>query len=153
MQWLEYLRAYHDGRAIEDKVKINLAFSNINALQALESMDRLKIQFIGSNFADYAKTKNWNRLAEDDYNKMGMTLMNIEGGYNKYLYGVVVKIIDVDADGDTCAQVFDTRLWFPDPSGCFEAERFRFMGFRKFMTKEEMKDLGFDNLDSFRKLK
>jgi len=152
MSWIEYLRAYYDGR-IQDKVKINLWFANINALQALESMDRLKIKFVWWNHLDFERSKNWDKLAEDAYNKMGMTLLDIEWGTNKFLYWVKIKLLDVDADWEVITNIFDTRLRFPDPSWCYHAERFRFMGFRKFMTKDEMKEMWFSNLSEFTRLK
>lgn len=153
MQWIEYLRAYFDGRTLPDKVKINLAFSNINALQSLEAQDKLKIKFVWSNYEDFAKTDNWNKLAENEYQKLGMTLLDVEWWYNKYMYWVKIKTLDLDEDGEVVSTIMDTRLWFPDPSGCFEAERFRWMWFRKFMSKLEMKELWFVNIDQFRRLK
>lgn len=153
IDWLEYLRAYHDGRMQKEKVKINLAFSNINGLQALEAMDQLRIKYVGQSYEDFPKCDNWNKLAKNAYQKMGMTLIDIEWGTNKYMYWVKVKLLDIDEDGESISEIFDTRLFFPDPSGCYHAERYRWMWFRKFMTKEDMKAMWFANIGQFSRLK
>ena len=41
--------------------------------------------------------------------------------------------------------------WMPDPLGRLGAEYFRWMGFECMMTKDQMKSLGFQNIEEFKK--
>ena len=152
MNFLDDLRVYNDARRTREKVRINLAFANVRSLQSMSVRDTLDIQFIGGQkLANIPKADNWNKMAKNAKNKMGMTKVKIETSSNKYIHGVGITILDYDGE-DIIATGFDTKMWMPDPNGWLTAEKFRFMGFKKFMNKQEMEDLGFQRISDFRML-
>lgn len=92
-----YIRLYNDPDINdEEKLRINLGFSNIRTLMALSIVDDLTIKYIGQNLTDFQKADNWNKLAEDMYNSVGMTMVNIESKEDRFLAGVSLRSLDKD---------------------------------------------------------
>lgn len=124
----------------EEKLRINLAFSNIRTLMALSVTDELSISYIGKTTSDFKKAANWNKLAQDFFRSVLMTLVNIESKEDRFVAGVSIRCLDRDGD-DIMAYAVDPLCWLPDPRGAFHTERFRWHAFKEFKTKQWMEDM------------
>ena len=98
----------------EEKLRINLAFTNVKTLMALSVTDELSVSYIGKTTSDFRKASNWNKLADDFFRSTLMTLVNIESKEDRFVAGVSIRSLDIDGDDIVvCAE--DPLCWLPDP--------------------------------------
>lgn len=146
-------KLYNEQTKNNDKVSVNLVYSNIQALMALSYTDDLMVEFIGREYSDVNTADIWTKMAEFDKEEMNMSLINYSVRWNKFFYGVGIRVFDRYDERKNCPIIYSPNImtWMPDPLWWLSAEYFRWMWFECMMTKDQMKELWFANIESFKK--
>ena len=79
-------KLYNDQTKNNDKVSVNLIYSNIQALMALSYTDDLIVKFVGREYSDVNQADIRTKMAEFDKEEMNLSLINYSVRRNKYFY-------------------------------------------------------------------
>lgn len=150
----DQLKLYNDQVKDQEKVSVNTLYSAMRLKQAIRYSDEIKVQFIWRLYEDVDQANNWSKLARYSRDEMWLDVIELKRGWNQDFYWVWIERFVWWDDENDCAIVDAPSImtWIPDPLWYVKAENFRFMGFETWMTRETMKDLGFKNIDNFKKL-
>lgn len=145
------LATYMNSVKPQEKVTVNLTYSNMQALIATELSDELSIEFLHREHSDYDQAQNWNKIAEFDKEEMNLAEMNYQKLWDKYFYGVWIRYFDwrEEYNNTPCVKLADPMARIPDPKGHSNIENFRFFGFQTAQNKLRMDENEFKNVDKF----
>lgn len=120
---------------------------------ALSYTDDLMVKFVGREYSDLNTADIITKVAEFDKEEMNLSLINYSVRWNKFFYGVGIRVFDHWDEERNCPVIYSPNImtWMPDPLGWLSAEYFRWMWFEAMMTKDDMKTLGFENIEMFQK--
>jgi len=134
-------------------VDYNLLFANVDLQMSVSYANTMKVVFSGTNEADMMNNDIITKTAEYDFKyEMNMWLNEYIAGMDKFLHGVAVFHFD-GWNKDTNAPVMfipDVRYWRPDPKWWGHEKNFRWAGNYAWMTKQQMRDKGYKNVDEIK---
>lgn len=131
------------------KSRINLVYENVNNLMGFFLMNKMSVDFRG-RASDEKRLDLVNKKAESDYRKMKMDRVEHDSLFDMFLCGPGITMFDGYLVGRNCPIVSsrDVTTFNPDPVGRGDIENFRFFGFDGYMTKQEMLDRKYVNLEN-----
>lgn len=132
-------------------VDYNLLFSNVDLMMSISYSNTMKVVFGGTNEADLINADILTKCAEYDFKyEMDMGVNEYVAAMDKYLHGVGIYIFDWWNTITNAPIVFVPSVKYrrPDPKWWWETKRFRWMWFYSWMTKQEMRNAGFMNVDA-----
>lgn len=150
--YVDVKKWYLDNEKSDDPfyVDYNLLYSNVDLLMALSFSNEMKVIFTGTSEADYQNSDIITKTAEYDYREeMNMDLVEYEMGMDKFLFGLSVVIFD-SWNWETNSPVpivASIEHYRPDPLWRWHSEKYRFHWFFWKMTKQEMREAGFFNVE------
>jgi hypothetical protein len=156
-EWIRRLKLYNNQSRAKGKVGDPLLFTVFQTVFSSLYDDRLKVSFEPNARKDDETAENLNDLAEHDYRVMGKDQLDYDWDWNACFFGRSLMILDEfdREENRLCpiAEVVDPLLWLRDPratsvNGDMRGRgAMRFGGRPIFLTKSEMEDLEFKNLD------
>lgn len=135
--------------AWEDKINVHSIYLQMQMLLAMYYQDKPIVRFSGRSVFNEELADNLNKVAEFDYEQMGLDMIDYCVEFDRFYTGVGVKLLEW---WDTINKVpfarhIDSLSVIPDPKGWFRAKWHRWIGFEMSMSKAEMEEKGYQNID------
>lgn len=147
----EYIRTRRDTKlkerslyvqeAKKDKVNIHSIYLQMQVLMAMYYMDETVVKFNGRSIFTEEFGDRVSKVAEYDYEQMGMETIDYDTEFDRFYTGLGVRMLEGwnDITNSPYACHIDTLCTIPDPEGWYRAKDHRFYWFELQMSKEEMK--------------
>ena len=143
------LKLYNNQKRNKQMVGIVTIYNHMQTHLARSYKDRLPVSFRGRTVADNELANNINKLAEFDYDEMGMNKIKYASDWDEGFYGVSLKA-NLGWDKNKRCPIMSSESpsnWFPDPAGDF-LSWFSFHWFEKQIRISELKQLeGYNNVN------
>lgn len=133
----------------QDRVDIHSIYTAIQTLVAINYINEISVEFTKRKNGDEEKSVNANICAEYDYGEMKLNVKDYIKEMNRLLTGVWIQTngdFDFTSIHPTIYNV-DSLSFIFDPKGWPTIEDHRFFGIETEMTKEEMKNAGYENYE------
>lgn len=134
----------------EDRVDIHSIYTAIQTLLSINYLNEIAVEFTKRKNGDEEIAANANIVAEFDYSEMKLDIKDYIWEFNRLTTGVGIQtsggfdFISVHP----IIQNVDTLSYIFDPKGGPTIEDHRFFGIESEMTKDEMENAGYENLDN-----
>lgn len=151
-EYADVKKAYLDNEKKEDPLYVdyNLLFNNVDMMMALWYANEMTVKFKWSVESDMYNADIVSKTAEHDYKwEMWMDLKEYELGIDKFLWWCSCVIWDWRNDYTQSPDpiVAPVEFFRPDPRWWWSADKYRFLWFYWYMTKYQMKEQWFKNVD------
>lgn len=125
----------------DDKVNVNIAWSQIMTLIALSYEDELTVSYQPWWFEDEEIAENKEILAKNNYRKMGLHVQNYQRQFDRLFYWVSIRTMDTfdDVKDIPISNLISPMSWYADPTPkWFRGRDFRFHWIERRFTMEEV---------------
>ena len=151
-EFVDVKKAYLDNEKKDDPMYVdyNLLFNNVDMMMALGYANEMSVKFKGSIESDMYNADIISKTAEHDYKwEMDMANKEYELWIDKFLWWCACVIWDWwnSKTQSPIPVVAPVEFFRPDPRGWWSVERYRFIWFFWYMTKYQMRQQWFSNVD------
>lgn len=115
----------------KDKVNINSVYTTMQTLMSVYYADRMNVEWVGRKISSNTVAKGLNKVAQFDYNEMGLDKLDYQWNWDRFFFGIGIKTLDWwnSITSTPTASIMSPLSWIPDPRGWFTTESHRWAWF------------------------
>jgi len=148
VQWAEYLRLYNNAKRDKEAIGNSLLYSLFNTLFSFLYFDKLTVSFDPVESGDVDKCDLITKTAKFDYEAMKMPIVEYDWDWDALFFSTGILYIGAIDKKNKVPQieVIDPFTFYIDPEAP-DIHNARFIAIERTMTKEQMREKGFKNID------
>lgn len=145
--WQTNLKLYNNQKRDKEAIGNNLLYTLFNTLLAFLYFDKLTVSFSPRESGDIERCELITHLAKYDFQEMDMPKKKYDLLWDSLFFGNGFAMVGGLKDQTPQIEVIDPFTIYVDPF-CTSIKNARFVILEKVMTKWEMEEKGFKNIDS-----
>ena len=146
LQWQTNLKLYNNQKRDKEAIGNNLLYTLFNTLLAFLYFDKLTVSFEPRESGDVERCQLITQLAQYDFDEMGMGKKKYDIIWDSLFFGNAYVYVGGLQNQTPVVEVIDPFTIYIDPNAT-SIEDARFIALERQMTKWEMEDKGFKNID------
>jgi hypothetical protein len=146
LQWQTNLKLYNNQKRDKEAVGNNLLYTLFNTLLSFLYFDKLTVSFEPRESGDVERCQLVTQLAQYDFEEMGMSRKKYDILWDSLFFGNAYVYVGGLQDQTPVVEVIDPFTIYIDPIAT-SIQDTRFIALERQMTKWEMKQKGFKNIE------